>query len=761
MSGVNFFGIRHLSPAGGFYLEKYLEEIKPECVLIEAPCDFEDMLPDMVRNETKPPFAVLAYTKNAPVHTVLYPFAEYSPEYRAILWAHKNNVAIRFTDLPSEVFLGLYEEEKDENKAGKSSEEEGADGTANEHTPSVYEKLDILSGEGSHETFWERTLEQSESADAYHEGANLFGLKIRESSEETGEDRRELLLREIHMREVIRKTAAEGFPAEKIVVVTGAYHVEGLKDWEKDEKIPEMPKSEGFHTLMPYSYYRLSTRSGYGAGNKAPAYYELIWQGLKRGDFSFSAGAYLAKIAAYQRKNGNAASSAQVIEAVRLAGSLAKLRGGNIPVLRDLRDAAETCIGEGSFGIIAEAAADTEIGTKIGELPEGVSRTSIQEDFYRELKDLKLDKYRCVTAQDLSLDLRENRRVSSEKAAFLDLNRSFFLHRLRVLDIGFAEKGANTQEKATWSENWTLRWTPESEIRLVESALKGDTVEFAASFVMKERVEKASAMWEIAGVIEDAFLCGMTSALSYALTALRSMAVEAVSFEELAKTAFRLSTVIGYGDIRKITAAELEPMVRQLFYRGCLIAEDACICDDAAAKAIAEAVGMFNSVELANGFLNTEDWIEALKKISGRDDLNTTLSGLAAAILLERSKMSNEELKTEVSRRLSRGVPAELGAGWFEGLTMRNRYGLIARLSLWESLDGYIASLDDEEFKRALVFLRRAFADFSAAEKDGIAENLGEIWGLNGAEVSETVNAVLDTASSEQIAALDDFDFDI
>ena len=129
--------------------------------------------------------------------------------------------------------------------------------------------------------------------------------------------------------------------------------------------------------------------------------------------------------------------------------------------------------------------------------------------------------------------------------------------------------------------------------------------------------------------------------------------------------------------------------------------------------------------------------------------------------MLERSKMSNEELKTEVSRRLSKGVPAELGAGWFEGLTMRNRYGLIARLSLWESLDGYIASLDDEEFKRALVFLRRAFADFSAAEKDDIAENLGEIWGLNGAEVSETVNAVLDTASSEQIAALDDFDFDI
>ena len=81
--------------------------------------------------------------------------------------------------------------------------------------------------------------------------------------------------------------------------------------------------------------------------------------------------------------------------------------------------------------------------------------------------------------------------------------------------------------------------------------------------------------------------------------------------------------------------------------------------------------------------------------------------------------------------------------------------------TLWESLDEYIQSLDDEEFKRALVFLRRAFADFTSSEKDSIAENLGEIWGLNGAEVSEAVNAVLDSASQEQIAALDDFDFDI
>ena len=70
-----------------------------------------------------------------------------------------------------------------------------------------------------------------------------------------------------------------------------------------------------------------------------------------------------------------------------------------------------------------------------------------------------------------------------------------------------------------------------------------------------------------------------------------------------------------------------------------------------------------------------------------------------------------------MSRRLSPGIPAELGAGWFEGLSMKNHYALIARLSLWESLSGYLDELDDREFKRALVFLRRAFADFTSEGK--------------------------------------------
>lgn len=749
MNNPNFFGIRHLSPAGAYYLRGFLDERKPRLVLVEGPSDFGDMLSDIVRGETKPPIAVLAYTKEAPVRTVLYPFAEYSPEYQAIQWCHKHQVECRFMDLPSETFLAIPE--------SGMQETEGEEGRMN-----VYEQLDRKSGGDGHDTFWERVMEQAGSMEAYHLGANSFGANIRSFTAGTENDWAETALREAYMRRQIRKAVDSGVEPQDIVVVTGSYHVEGLKNWrDADEDLADMPKVGANHTLMPYSYYRLSTRAGYGAGNKAPAYYALLWEGLNRGEPMYAVYSYLIRLAEYQRGKGNPVSSASVIEAVRLAMSLAQLRGGTIASLRDLRDAAETCLGEGSVSNIILATADTEIGTAIGALPDGVSRTSIQEDFYRQLKDLKLEKYRDITAQDLMLDLRENRRVSSEKSAFIDLHRSFFLHRLRVIQVGFAQQQAVSQDNATWSEHWVVRWTPEAEIELVESALRGDTIDGAASFVMKERVESADKMGDIALVIEDACCCGMEKAVSYATAALQRMAVDAASVEDLAKTAHRLSIVVQYGNIRRIDAKPLEPILRQLFYRACLILESACVCDDAASQVITAAMEQLNSAELAHDFLDSAEWIKVLDSISERDDLNTKLSGFAAAILLERGSMDTQQLRTEVSRRLSKGIPADLGAGWFEGLAMKNRYALIARLSLWESLNDYLVTLDDEEFKRALVFLRRAFADFSAAEKDQIAENLGEILGLNGQAVSEAVNAVLDESAQQMIEGLDDFDFDL
>lgn len=784
------FGIRHLSPGAAFHLRKALDVAKPELVLVEGPSDLNEQMRWFSHPGTQFPIAILAYTQEQPIQTILYPFAEYSPEVQAILWAHKHKVECRFMDLPSSVFLAFEKakmqralaaqvpaEANDGNNGqnkntkgdnAETAEVEAKTGTATDEaaasvdtTESVYQRLELLTGE-EQDTFWERNFEQLEQFDAYQAACNAFGQQLRETAQDTPNRVAEYLVREAHMKRVIEDAIASGIPAEKIFCVCGAFHVAGLETSPplSDQELKQLPTVESTATLMPYSYYRLSSRSGYGAGNKAPAYFALLWSAWNRKGIQQAPYLYLTKLAAAHRKAGNLVSSAEVIEAVRLAQTLATMRGSTYPCLADLRDASVTTMGHGNFSELSIAAADVEIGKTIGLLPEGVSRTSIQDDFYRQLKTLRLDKFRTVEAQQLDLDLREKLNVRSEQAALTDLRRSFFLHRLRVLQIHFAEPRRSQQDSANWGEYWSLRWTPEAEIEIVECALLGDTVEGAASFALRERAEKSTTIAEASAIFQDAFLCGMPAAATYALSVLQGLSVDAAALTDIATTADHLSVVVLYGDLRRFDTSSVIPLLKQLYLRACLTLEDACHCDAQAAPAVTEAINKLNTLQLHHAFLDEDRWLALLERISNRDDINTRCSGFAMATLLERGAVDEQLLAQEVARRLSPGIPADLGAGWFEGLASKNRYALIARLSLWQHLDDYIAGLDDIAFRRALVFLRRAFADFSFSEKNDIAENLGEIWGVHAQQAAEGLMQDTTEAEQELLSSLDDFDFD-
>lgn len=768
MSGPALFGIRHLSPAAAYHLRRALDEAKPELVLVEGPSDLNGQMEWLCHPDTRFPAAILAYTKEPPVRTVLWPFAVYSPETQAILWAHEHGVECRFMDLPSSVFLA-FAEAAAKRAALRSGEdgggEAGDDALEEPETPvtteSVYKRLETITGE-DHDAFWERNFEQLGGGEDFQAVNNTFGRQLRAASLESGRDLAETVVREAYMKRVIAQAVASGVPAEKIFCVCGSFHVAGLEENQPmtDEEEKALPKAECCATLMPYSYYRLSSRSGYGAGNKAPAYFELLWDALNRGGVGEGAYLYLTRLAATHRKAGNLVSSAEVIEAVRLADTLAAMRGSKYPTLSDLRDASVTTMGHGSFSELAVAAADAEIGKTIGFLPEGVARTSVQEDFYRQLKELRLEKYRTAELQRLDLDLREKLNVKSEQAALGDLRRSFFLHRLRVLGVHFANLLPSRQDGANWEEYWELRWTPEAEIEIVESALMGDTIEGAAAFALKERADNSSSIAQAAAIFQDAFLCGMPAAAAYALSVLQGLSVDSAAISEVAETASRLSLVVRYGDLRRFDPAPVVPLIKQLYLRSCLTLESACVCDSKAASAVTQAMDRINALQLNHEFLEEERWLNLLTSISDRDDLNTRCSGFAMAILLERGKADEELLSREVARRLSPGVPADLGAGWFEGLAGKNRYALIARLSLWRQLDEYLSGLDDETFRRALVFLRRAFADFSPSEKNDIAENLGEIWGVNARQAAEILMNDVTEAEQAVLDSLDEFDFD-
>ena len=108
-SGLNIFGVRHLSPTGAFHLRRYLDEVRPQAILIEGLSDAGGLIPDMVRKGSVPPIAVLAYTDCQPVRTLVYPLSNYCAEYQALLWAKEHKTEVDFIDLPSDIFLALQD----------------------------------------------------------------------------------------------------------------------------------------------------------------------------------------------------------------------------------------------------------------------------------------------------------------------------------------------------------------------------------------------------------------------------------------------------------------------------------------------------------------------------------------------------------------------------------------------------------------------------------------------------------------------------
>lgn len=779
---VPTFGVRHLSPMGAHQLRRFLEAVEPDVVLIEGLDDATSMIPDMVRKGSKPPIAVLAYTQQMPVRTLVYPMARYSPEYQAILWASERGRRAEFFDLPSDVFLALQakeetrrlaerteladqERELDEHSGeSKRGAAQMAPGSAPEARWSLYSEVAKLGGEADHESYWERNFEHNGSHDAYRQAAFQFGAGMRDVDQREPSFHAESLVREAYMRRRIVETIQSGVLPEKIVAVVGAFHAPVLTDQEPamtDGELASLERLPSKLTLMPYSYYKLSSQSGYGAGNQAPAYFELLWEAIESDDIARLPARYLSAVVRQLRTSGTHRSTAEVIEGVRLARTLSAMKNGSAPTLADLQDAAITLIGHGERSVVQESLARVEVGTAIGTLPKGVSQTSIQDDFERQLQELKLTKYREGVKQEIALDLRENRRAKTPASAFLDLNRSSFLHRMALLEIPFVKKQPAYQDAATWGERWFLRWTPEAEIALVESVLLGETVERAAGFQFTQRIDACESVADAALLVRTACECGMLSAMHQSRQRLQALAADSSEFAAAANAAFELTVVVRYGDVRRFDSRPMLPLIEQLFVQGTLSLFTAANCDNSAAKGISQAMEELNKVSLEyHDRVDEPEWVRRLKQLSDADDRNPLLSGYACAILLERNEIDNQQLAQEVERRLSPGIAADLGAGWFEGLAQRNRYALLARQALWQQLGAYVQSLDDEQFSRALVFLRRAFGGFSPQEKRAIAENLGELWGMGQDVASELLSQDLSEEEEQTLDELNDFDFD-
>ena len=470
---------------------------------------------------------------------------------------------------------------------------------------------------------------------------------------------------------------------------------------------------------------------------------------------------FLAELAGRLRHAGMIRSTADVIEAVRLANGVAALRDSHAPTLNDFESAAAACLGHGEPHVIGRFLREMVVGDAIGTVPPGVLRTSIQDDFQATIKDLRLEEYlkdkeqivKGATRNDW-LDLRENRQVQSTGAAFRDRNRSIFLHRLVALGIGFATHKTSEEDRKsdTYKEVWSARWTPDCEINLVDNALLGDTIEIAAARKLGDALIECADILGATHLVKTAVLCDLHDATTDAFSRVQALSVNDGDFVAVGAAALELSHLATYQDVRKFDTAPLEPLVSQLFLRGVLLAPEATRCNEDASRKVSAALTHLHLVANAlEDKLDVDRFVRTLDAIADDPFAAPHVAGVACAILLERGKITDAVLDQRISRRLSPGVSPTEGAGFFEGLATRNRYALLARKSLWTAMNAFIEALDDDQFRRAVVALRRAFGSFETSDARRIATVLSDIWGGGERELTRAIETKVDDS---EIAAL-------
>ena len=685
------FGIRHHGPGSARSLERALVELQPDTVLIEGPPEADGLIELAAREDMEPPVALLTYVPDEPARAAFYPFARFSPEWRAMRHALERDVPVRFMDLPAANKMA----EGERRRRGLRAD--------------PLKALAEVAGHGDPERWWEDVIEsRRDGLDAFEAVTEAMGA-LREAYPD--DDPREEQ-REAYMRQSIRAATKGG--AERIAVVCGAWHAPALA--EPGPAAPDqralrgMPKVKVAATWVPWTYGLLARESGYGAGVDSPAWYDQLFD-----ESDDPVARWLARAAALLRDKGLDASAAQVVDAVRLAGALAGIRDRPLAGLDELLDATRAVLCLGSDVPLALVRAELVVGHRLGEVPEDTPMVPLQQDVSRLQRRLRLKAEASV--KEVTLDLRRE----------IDRERSRLLHRLNLLDVPWGSRVASSGQ-GTFKEAFRLEWYPELALELIHAGRWGTTVAAAADARVKARAGEEQSVGALAQLADAVLLADLPDALSAVLVALADRAALDRDTADLMTAVPSLAGILRYGDVRGSDTSAVARVLQGIVLRVAIGLPGAGVgADEETGGQLAEAVdGVNSALALLEDAALTRAWREALRRVADGERLPGTLAGRATRLLHDAGEL---DPAAPMSRALSPGEDPERGASWIEGFIGESGLVLVHDPELLAVLDGWVASVPPDAFTNVLPLLRRAFSVLPAGERRRLGERYGNLKG--------------------------------
>ena len=724
---VEVFGIRHHGPGSARSLVAALVDYQPDAVLIEGPADADPLLRWVLADGMTPPLALLGYAADRPQTAAFWPYAVFSPEWQAMGYALQRDVEVAFCDLPAAAVLarwprGVAHDDDDELV-------QTADEPAETLRPVSLEQHDPLAvlaqaaGYDDPERWWDDLVESRlDSSSPFPMITDAMG-ELRMIMGQDGRYAEREARREAYMRQQIRAALKRG--RERVAVVCGAWHAPMLR-WPLPPAAADvrtlrgMPRRKIILTWVPWTHQRLASVTGYGAGVASPGWYHHLWVAPDRPIVR-----WLARVAQALRTRDLPVSSAHVIEAVRLAETLASLRGRPLAGLTEVTEATRAVLCDGDELAVRYITDHLVVGQALGSVNEGVPTVPLEADLVRTCRTLRVRREAAVRFHDL--DLRRP----------IDQARSQLFHRLRLLGLGWivpAESGVQSQ--GTFRETWESRWEPEYSVAIVEASVWGTTVESAAMARVQKIIDQGSLV-ELTQAVERCLLAELPRALDGLLATLTDKAALDADVVHLMDALPALARAQRYGDVRQTDTRALGKVSEVLVVRICAGLPKAIASLDATNATtmrrriddVNAAIGLL--AESAKQGMDSADsmhpevrsrWLDTLAPMIDRTDVHGLLLGRIVRLLLDADRLTDVPVRLE--RALSAGVPAADKAAWVDGFFTDGALLLIHDAELRRLLDEWVNQLDEVQFVDMLPLLRRTFGTFAPAERQAIAERI-------------------------------------
>ncbi|MGD1865410.1 MAG: DUF5682 family protein [Phormidesmis sp.] len=774
-STTTVFGIRHHGPGSARSLVRSLQTLHqaqgPDIILVEGPPEANNSLSLLAEADMKPPVALLIYPPDHLQQSAYYPFAVFSPEWQAIQHGLHHSIPVRFMDLPQTHQMAervtnqqkveateLSANDAQASETATTKDEEIAEGPMRKAILDPLSLLAEAAGYTDSERWWEHIVEQrqnsTDSETGIFQGILEAMSALREEIEHSHPPdlskrsyRREAQ-REAYMRKTIRQARKEGF--QRIAVVCGAWHTPALANpfppaKEDNAILKGLPKLKVKATWIPWTYARLSSSSGYGAGVTSPGWYHHLWKSSRKSHSpTQSAIHWLTRVARLLRKEDLEASSASVIEAVRLAEALASVRDAAMPGLSELTEATQTVFCFGDETPLKLIQQQLIVSDRIGQVPENTPLVPLQQDLQRSQKKLRLKPE--AAEKLLSLDLRKD----------LDLARSHLLYRLRLLNI-FWGTPQQVSGKGTFKEAWKLEWQPELSLAIIEAGRWGHTLTDAAEAFVIHEADTAKELPHLTHLLDRVLLSNLPGAIPHLMRQLQNAAAIASDVTHLMAALPPLSNILRYRDVRQTDSAMVGDVINGLVARLCIGLPGACasLNDEAAGEMLDAIANTHSAIKLLQQEQHSKTWSAVLMQLCDRASMHGLIAGHSCRLLLDEDSLQGTEAARRLGLALSLANEPAQAAAWVEGFLQGSGLLILLDDSIWQVLDDWVTGLTNDAFTALLPLLRRTFSNFPAPERRQMGERvrLGSQQGQK-TDIEENFDHSKATASLPLIAQL-------